>query len=160
MAVTETKQFDFHSAFVLDDEPQIGSVLCKMLGSLGIKARHFLTPAELMVELKSSSPDLIFLDLALGQSDAVEVIHELEAHAYQGRVVLISGRDGSLLIDCDRVGRAHGLSMLPPLPKPFLLEDIRDCLAPSPPLEPELPQDSGTSCAKVPAKDLPQWSKA
>jgi hypothetical protein len=31
--------------------------------------------------------------------------------------------------------------MLPPLPKPFQIDDVRDCLKPLPPLQPELPED-------------------
>jgi DNA-binding NtrC family response regulator len=158
--VTEINPYDFRLAFVLDDEPRIGTLLCKMLESLGIESRQFVAPAEFMAALKTCAPDLIFLDLALGQSDAIDVIYELEACGYKGRVLLISGRDGATLMEVDRVGRAHGLSMLPPLPKPFLLDDIRDCLAPLPPLQPDLPEAGGPAQAKAPAEKLPQWSKA
>ena len=156
----EVNPFEFRLAFVLDDEPQVGSALCKMLATLGIEARHFLTLGELVAALERSSPDLIFLDLSLGQSDAIEVIYELEALAYKGRVLLISGRDGGTLMEVDLVGRAHGLSMLPPLPKPFLLEDVRDCLRPLSPLQPELPEESGGAGSARRAEGQPQWTKA
>jgi FixJ family two-component response regulator len=135
--------FDVRLAFVLDDEARIGAVLCRMFEALGIAARSFTAAGEFMAELTSQNPDLVLLDLALGQTDAIEIIHELEASAFKGRVLPISGRDVATLMEVERVGRAHGLVMLPPLPKPFQVDDIRDCLKPLPlpPLQPELPED-------------------
>jgi DNA-binding response OmpR family regulator len=148
--IANPDQLDVRLAFVLDDEARIGSVLCKMLAALGIEARQFVVAAEFLAELKTCNPDLVFLDLALGQTDAIDVIHELEACAFKGRVLLISGRDSSTLMEVERVGRAHGLAMLPPLPKPFQIDDIRDCLRPLPALQPELPEAEGPTGRKHP----------
>src|SRR5271163_1253595 len=110
-------------AFVLDDEPQVGALICKMLTSIGIAARKFVSAPEFFAELKQANPDLVFLDLALGQTDAVEVIRQLEALKFSGRVLLMSGRDHGTLQEISRIGRAHGLRMLPTLQKPFRLAD-------------------------------------
>src|SRR5258708_25439988 len=107
-----------------------------MLSSIGIKARQFIDAAEFLRELEPGNPDLIFLDLALGQSDAIEVIHQLEDRKFKGRVMLITGRDMGTLSEAEQIGSAHGLSMLPSLPKPFPTHDIRYCLQPSPPPHP------------------------
>jgi hypothetical protein len=72
-------------AFVLDDEPQIGALVCKVLQSCGIAPRQFTTPAPFLIELKKSTPELVVLDLSLGQSDAVEIIRHLEVIHYQGK---------------------------------------------------------------------------
>jgi FixJ family two-component response regulator len=139
-------QLDVRLAFVLDDEARMGSVVCKMLSALGIEARQFVLADEFLAALRICNPDLVFLDLALGQTDAIEVIHELEACAFKGRVLLISGRDSGMLMEVERIGRAHGLDMLPPLPKPFQIDDISDCLRPLVPLQPESPeQESATT---------------
>ena len=69
------------------------------------------------------------LDLSLGQSDAVEVIHQLEAGKYQGKVLLISGRDETTLNEITRIGEKHGLKMLPPLKKPFRPADLKQRLS-------------------------------
>ncbi len=65
------------------------------------------------------------VDLALGQSDAVEVIRHLEACNYRGKVLLITGRDEATLNEIAQIGKKHGLVMLPPLKKPFRPADIR-----------------------------------
>jgi FixJ family two-component response regulator len=137
----DSNQLDIRLAFVLDDEARLGLALCKILASIGIDARQFVNPDEFMRELETCRPDLIFLDLALGQTDAIEVIHQLEDRKFKGRVMLISGRDMSTLLEVERIGKSHGLHMLPSLPKPFRTADIKECLQPSPALQPEQPDD-------------------
>jgi FixJ family two-component response regulator len=136
-----SNQFGIRLAFVLDDEARLGVALCKALAGIGIEARQFVEPAAFLRELEPCNPDLILLDLALGQSDAIEVIHHLEAREFKGRVMLISGRDIGTIIEVERIGTSHGLSMLPSLPKPFRIADIMDCLQPSPALQPEEIED-------------------
>jgi FixJ family two-component response regulator len=136
-----SNQNDIRRAFVLDDEARLGVALCKVLAGIGIDARQFVNPAEFLDELEPCNPDLVLLDLALGQSDAIEVIHQLEDREFKGRVMLISGRDIGTLLEVEQIGKSHGLHMLPSLPKPFRTADIKDCLQPSPPLQPEQPED-------------------
>jgi EAL domain-containing protein (putative c-di-GMP-specific phosphodiesterase class I)/ActR/RegA family two-component response regulator len=111
-------------AFVLDDEPKISALICKILRAANIAARQFETPLAFLMELRTCRPDLIVLDLALGNSDAVDVIRKLEILKYDGRVLLISGRHRESLLEVEKIGRAHGLRMLPSLQKPFRLEDL------------------------------------
>ena len=135
-----SNHFGVRLAFVLDDDARLGVALCKMLAGLGIDARSFVDAAAFLSELEAGNPDLVFLDLALGQSDAIDVIRQLEARKFKGRVMLISGRDIATLLEVERIGKDHGLSMLPPLPKPFWTADINDCLQPSPALQPDDPE--------------------
>jgi two-component system, cell cycle response regulator len=116
-------------AFVLDDEPQVGALVCKVLKACGFTPRQFTSPAPFLADLKESPPGLVVLDLSLGQSDAVEVIHNLEERKYQGRVLLISGRDEETLNEITQIGDRHGLKMLPPLKKPFRPSEIKRRLA-------------------------------
>ncbi len=116
-------------AFVIDDEPRVRTIVCKILASLGFATREFAAPLPLIDELKKLPPDLIVLDLALGQSDAVEVMRHLEGAAYQGKVLLISGRGYAALSEIHRIGEQHGLLMAPPVQKPFRPGDIANSLA-------------------------------
>jgi EAL domain-containing protein (putative c-di-GMP-specific phosphodiesterase class I) len=100
-------------------------VLSKMLGALGVDNRHFVDPPPFLAEMEAASPDLILLDLALGQSDAIDLIRRLEALEYRGRVLLVSGKDVTILNEAERIGRAHGLWMLPPLQKPVRLGELQ-----------------------------------
>jgi EAL domain-containing protein (putative c-di-GMP-specific phosphodiesterase class I)/FixJ family two-component response regulator len=113
------------TALVLDDEVQIGTFVCKALTSFGLAAKHFTEPLEFLLEVKRAPPDILILDLALGRSDAVDVIRKLEFLKFAGRVILISGHDQATLREFERVGRAHGLRMLPSLHKPFRTAEFR-----------------------------------
>ena len=117
------------SAYVLDDEPQIAALVCKVLEACGLAARQFTSPTPFLVEVKTSPPDLIVLDLSLGQSDAVEMIRNLEVNKYQGKVILISGRDETTLNEITEIGKRRGLVMLPPLKKPFRAGDVKQRLS-------------------------------
>jgi two-component system, cell cycle response regulator len=117
------------SAYVLDDDPRIAALVCKVLGACGIVAREFTSPEPFLAELGDSPPELVVLDLSLGQSDAVEIIRHLEILKYKGKVLLISGRDETTLVEIAHIGERHGLRMLTPLRKPFRPADLRQRLA-------------------------------
>jgi EAL domain-containing protein (putative c-di-GMP-specific phosphodiesterase class I)/FixJ family two-component response regulator len=112
------------TAFVLDEAP-VGEVVSKALAAVGVAAKAFVDAPQFLVELQTSPPDLVILDLLLGRSDAVEIIRKLEGLKFKGHVLLVSGRDETTLTEVEQVGRARGLSMLPSLPKPFRLEQFK-----------------------------------
>jgi diguanylate cyclase (GGDEF)-like protein len=116
------------SAYVLDDEPQIAALVCKVLGTCGIEPKQFTAPEPFLAELELAPPELVVLDLSLGQSDAVEIIRHLEILKYKGEVLLISGRDQATLVEIARIGSRHGLTMLTPLRKPFRAANLKQRL--------------------------------
>ena len=59
----------------------------------GLRAAHHVPVEE------------IVLDLALGQSDAVGVIRYLDVMKFKGSVLLISGRDVSVLAEIEQIGK-------------------------------------------------------
>jgi EAL domain-containing protein (putative c-di-GMP-specific phosphodiesterase class I)/FixJ family two-component response regulator len=116
-------------AYILDDEPQVRAIVGKILASIGFVPHQFAAPAALFADLKTAIAELVVLDLALGQSDAIEVIRHLETFGYKGKVLLISGRDHGTLAEIQRIGERHGLTMLPSVQKPFRVTDIKNSLA-------------------------------
>ncbi len=123
--VEPVEQARTRTALVLDDEVQIGTVVCKALTAVGISTSHFTDPLHFLLEVKRSAPDIVILDLALGRSDAVDVIRKLDVLRFPGSVLLISGRDEATLGEIERIGRTHGLAMLPSLQKPFRIDQLR-----------------------------------
>ena len=111
------------------------------------------------MDLEISPPDLVVLDLALGQSDAVEIIRRLEILKYKGSILLVSGRDAATLLEIAQIGERHGMVMLPPLRKPFRANDIRSILAaqradtqretPEPPPQPDAPRRIAVQVAEA-----------
>jgi EAL domain-containing protein (putative c-di-GMP-specific phosphodiesterase class I) len=113
-------------AYVLDDEAAVATMICKQLTMLGMEAWQFSDPPKFLTALRVSRPKLVVLDLALGRSDAVEVIQKLDALKFTGKVLLVSGRDERTLGEIEKIGRSRGLHMLRSLQKPFRTSDLRD----------------------------------
>jgi len=116
-------------AYVLDDDPRVRTIVCNILASIGYVPRQFAGLVPFFGGLKNAAPELIVLDLILGQSDAIEVIRYLEAFRYRGKVLLTSSRDFATLSEIQRIGEDHGLTMLPPVQKPFQAADLKNRLA-------------------------------
>jgi EAL domain-containing protein (putative c-di-GMP-specific phosphodiesterase class I)/FixJ family two-component response regulator len=112
-------------AFVLDDDAKVGAVVCTMLDHLGYESKQFSRPVPFLSELKTAKPDLVLLDLALGQTDAIDIIRKMEILKFEGRVLLISGRDQATLDDIQNIGVERGLHMLRGLQKPFRRLDLQ-----------------------------------
>ena len=119
-------------AFVIDDEEGICRFVAAGANSLGYEADYFTSAPPALVALKHCAPDIIFLDIALGGSDAIDVLRQLAQQGYSGVVQLMSGSNPSLLENVRRIGERHKLVMRPPLTKPFRMDAIRNALAASP----------------------------
>ena len=119
-------------AFVIDDEAGICSFIAMALDSLGVQAETFGSADPAISALEQGHPAFVFLDIALGGSDAVDVIRALADMRYRGNVQLMSGSDVVLLDDVRRIGVRHGLNMRSPLKKPMRLDDIRQAITVAP----------------------------
>jgi len=115
-------------AFIVDDEAQVRGFVSEALTSAGYAAHQVATSIELEAAMIQWPPNLIILDLSLGSSDAVEILRSLSASRFRGDVLLITGRDEATLKEVQSIGERRGLSMLPPLMKPFRLEALRERL--------------------------------
>jgi DNA-binding NtrC family response regulator len=115
--------------FVIDDDAGICKALSFTLKKLGFATTEIATPPALANALEAESPDLIFLDLGLGQSGAMDILPILSERGYHGPVQLMSGRSQAVLDEVVAVGEQYGLTMLPALEKPFRMGVIKDLVA-------------------------------
>jgi EAL domain-containing protein (putative c-di-GMP-specific phosphodiesterase class I)/CheY-like chemotaxis protein len=116
-------------AFVIDDEVGICKFVSMTLANLGLTAESYHTASQVIAALERGHPDIVFLDLALEGSDAIEVLRMLGEKRYSGVVQLMSGTSPGLLDDVRRIGARHGLNMRSPLAKPFRGEAVRQAVA-------------------------------
>jgi FixJ family two-component response regulator len=91
-------------AYSLDDEPPVRTIVGKILVSLGFLPHQFAASAAPFTERKKAASELIVFDLVLGQSDAIEVIRNLETFRYKGKMLRISGRDYVTLREIQNIG--------------------------------------------------------
>ena len=115
--------------FVVDDDAGICKAMCFTLRRLGFDTSELATPVALDAAMVERRPSLIFLDLGLGQSGALDVLPILARHGYSGPVQLMSGRSKSVLDEVVKAGEQQGLKMLPALMKPFRMGEVKDLVA-------------------------------
>jgi DNA-binding NtrC family response regulator len=117
------------SCFVIDDDAGICKALSFTLRRLGFTTSEIATPAALEEALETEVPKLVFLDLGLGQSGAMDILPILSQHGYSGPIQLMSGRSQAVLDEVVAVGREFGLTMLPALEKPFRMGVVKELVA-------------------------------
>src|SRR5258708_8168349 len=118
------------SAFclIVDDEKSIRTLLARSLRQFMVMTEECGDATSALQAIKHRTPDLIFLDVSLERSDAVEVIRGLGEIQFSGDIQLMRGRDLPLLEDIKRVGDRYSLTMLPVLHKPFRIDPLTDIL--------------------------------
>jgi DNA-binding NtrC family response regulator len=112
-------------ALIIDDQEGMCRFFARALALLGVESATYPTAKPALASLDQRRPDIIFLDIALTQSDAIDVIKGLAEKRYAGAVQLMSGGRPQLLQGVHRLGTRYGLTMHPPL----RTDDIRAVMA-------------------------------
>jgi len=111
-------------AVIIDDDTKVRQFVSTTLVQLGMRVAAFETAKEAFVAIDEQRPAVIFLDVALLRSDAIDVLRGLGERRYDGIVQLMSGGRPSLLEAVQRIGVRHGIKLPPPLNKPLTREAI------------------------------------
>jgi DNA-binding NtrC family response regulator len=115
------------TCIIADDDPAVRSVLELAVANGDVELKGFGNARDVLEACRQDPPDFIFLDVALQGSDAIDVIRALGDLHFHGAVQLMSGHH-ALLDQVKRVGERHGLTMLPPLPKPFRASQVEQII--------------------------------
>ena len=112
-------------ALVIDDQEEICQLVVTTLRTLGIESATFSSATPAVAALDRRWPAIIFLDVGLEQSDAIDVIRGLSEKHYTGIVQLMSSGKPWFLEGVQRLATRHALTALPPLQKPVKSDAIR-----------------------------------
>jgi DNA-binding NtrC family response regulator len=115
------------TCIIADDDPAVRGVLELAVANCDVELKGFGNARDVLDACKQHAPDFIFLDVALQGSDAIDVIRALGDLHFHGAVQLVSGHH-ALLEQVKRVGERHGLTMLPPLQKPFRATQVEQII--------------------------------
>lgn len=106
---------------ILDDEPFMLKLLARMLANQGFihvvccdNGKDALT----QLNVASTRPDLILLDLNMPEMDGIEFIRYLVERQFTGSLILVSGEDERMLKTTERLAQAHKITVLGYLQKP------------------------------------------
>lgn len=116
-----------NSILVVDDDPSIRRIICRILNSEGMSTQEAGGGIE-AVQLAESQPfSLILLDLVMDDMDGFQVIHHLRAHSILTPLFVLSGRQAEI----DKV-LALGIGADDYITKPFstmvLCAKVKACL--------------------------------
>jgi DNA-binding NtrC family response regulator len=115
-------------ALVIDDQENICRLVAEALAGVGVEYATYATARPAIASLDGRRPDVIFLDVALDQSDAIDVIKGLSEKRYTGVVQLMSGGRLALLEAMQRIGARYGLMLRPALQKPFRGDELQQAI--------------------------------
>ena len=105
--------------FVVEEQPSIRHFLSLMLQGSGVDTEEFAEGTTFREAIANRKPDLVFIDIALDASDAIESVVALGKQGYFGFVQLMSNRGSAVLEHVKAIGEQHKMNMLPVLKKPF-----------------------------------------
>ncbi len=107
-------------ALVFDDERTIRKVLEKILKKEGIEVKSYESGKDALKKITGEKPDIVFLDISLGDSNGMEILKSLVSLENRPYVIMISGHDEyNYLIEAMKLGAFDYI------PKPFDINKIR-----------------------------------
>jgi len=113
---------------IIDDQEEVCRAVATALAGVGVESDAYATAKPAIASLDERRPDVVFLDVALEQSDAIDVIKGLSEKHYTGTVQLMSSGRLPLLEAVQRIGARYGLVVRPALHKPFRGEDLHQAI--------------------------------
>jgi EAL domain-containing protein (putative c-di-GMP-specific phosphodiesterase class I) len=114
--------------FVVDGDASIRSFLSLVLHGVGVDTEEFAHGKSIEAAQGKREPNLVFLNIALESSEAIETVIALGRRGYSGHIQLMSARGSAVLAHVKSIGEQHRLQMLPVLKKPFETNTIINIL--------------------------------
>lgn len=114
---------------LVDDDQAMHELIRQVAESCGFEVRATSKPAEFLALVEHFKPDLIGLDIAMPETDGIELIKVLAGAHCRAGVLIISGLMPPFPDAAERLGRARGLNMIGTVSKPFRVEELRRILA-------------------------------
>jgi len=110
---------------IIDDEPDIGALLCQVAAGFGFEAASADNPDEFWSLYDATDPVVVILDLKIPSIDGVELLRTLAVRNCKAQILIMSGMDRRVLQTALRLGKNHGLNIVGALEKPISLTDIQ-----------------------------------
>ena len=110
--------------YVVDEEPSIRHFLSLILHGAGVDTVEFPDGSSMRKAVEARPPALVFHNISLESTDAIESVIALGKLKYRGAVQLMSARGAAVLEHVKGIGAQHKLNMMPVLKKPFETDTI------------------------------------
>jgi EAL domain-containing protein (putative c-di-GMP-specific phosphodiesterase class I) len=111
-----------------DDDAAVGRLVVRVATLAGMEATAVTEAEAFGQSLRTDPPQLVVLDLQLGDTDGVEQLRLLAKQHYSGAVVLMSGFDARVLGTARALGQSLGLKVVGALEKPVRIAQLEQML--------------------------------
>jgi EAL domain-containing protein (putative c-di-GMP-specific phosphodiesterase class I) len=113
---------------VFDDDAAVGRLAVKIATMSGMDATAVTDATAFAQRLRILPPQIVLLDLQLGETDGVEQLRLLAERQYDGALVLMSGFDARVLATARALGQSLGLNVEAVLQKPLRVAEMEAVL--------------------------------
>ncbi|MBV5310427.1 EAL domain-containing protein [Chromatium okenii] len=126
----------------LDDDPRMESTLRRIVRRHGHSFEFCTSIQTCKIAVLALTPDLLLLDLGLGQESGLDLIEWLAITKQRIPVAFLSGYGDDLLDTAQRIAKARGIEVRGLVSKALLANDLMPLLNPHQPLQPLQPLHS------------------
>lgn len=113
---------------IVDDEPDMGEFASFAGEVSGYEVVCMSSGKEFQEAYLLMSPDLLLMDVAIPDVDAIGLLEWLGAAGNRAPIILMSGHGDYMLNWAKTVGTDLGMSIIDTLSKPIALEDLEHVL--------------------------------
>jgi FixJ family two-component response regulator len=117
---------------IVDDDPAVRKALTRLLSALGYRTEAFGSAEEFLLAAPTGKRDCILVDINLGDTSGLELVHQFSARGFISPVIFMSGVEDETF-----QRRARELGCIAFLRKPFpadhLVKAIKAAVDLSPP---------------------------
>ncbi len=141
---------------VVEDNPHVAKVVCKLAARAGFSTRHYPTAISLRTAPTSPPPLCILLDLGLPDDDGIALLDYIQEQLAASAIIIMSGKDPSVIHAAGQLVQARGLNLIGTLHKPFRLRTLHSLLERVRGERRRVPRDSEEKTRTVTSKMLRQ----
>ena len=120
---------DRQRILIVDDDFRIGRLVSRVSRNLDYEPLVLEQTSGFLYQLHEFMPDVVIVDLKIGEDDGVELLYLLAEQRPAANVLILSGAEESIIESAKRYALSVGLKVLGSLQKPFDIEALRGLLA-------------------------------
>lgn len=113
---------------IIDDEVELGRFVGRVGESVGYEVKVAIRAQDFKNYYTHWNPSVIALDLAMPQTDGMEILRWLASENCRTPIIIMSGFDERVIEAAKDIGLERGLNICCVLTKPMRVDDIKDKL--------------------------------
>ncbi len=113
---------------VIDDMVDICALVASVAERCGFEVKTTVDPIAFRDLYRAFRPDVVILDLAIPDSDGIDLLHFLVEESCSAKVLIMSGFPAGVQEAAKRLGEVRGLNMGEMMPKPLRAAELRAIL--------------------------------